>query len=135
MKRYAPDKPRQAPPPPPLHLQDNSSTEDTKNPTIISTSPPAAALGKLNIQKQTAASDRTDYAILPVLPSLLAGKCRNNPYCTCTVHVTTNPTSKCRNPMSAEHSNPAVNGRKSPYCNHYSTVIRLQALNLYMLQV
>ena len=34
--------------------------------------------------------------------------------------------------MSAEHSNPAVNGRNSPYCNHYSTVIRLQALNLYM---
>ena len=33
--------------------------------------------------------------------------------------------------MSAEHSNPAVNGRNSPYCNHYSTVIRLQALNLY----
>ena len=48
------------------------------------------------------------------------------------LHVTTNPTSKCRNPMSAEHSNPAVNGRNSPYCNHYNTVIRLQAQNLYM---
>ena len=34
-------------------ILNNSSTEDTKNPTIISTSPPAATLGKLNIKKPT----------------------------------------------------------------------------------